>query len=129
MSEGFGKYHQPHHVEDKDFDASFTSTRMMINKQQEYRASSAFGMSTDGIPPPPDTIAMKEQRKQSTVVAGILSGVAGLLIGGPIVGVVAGFTCAVITKKNLKKKEKKMMTKYQKELAELLSPPSPLQAF
>ncbi|CAB9522979.1 expressed unknown protein [Seminavis robusta] len=100
-------------------------TSMMISKQQEHywEGTSACGAIINGIPPPPDTLSMKEERKQTVVVVGIFSGVAGLLLVGPVVGVVAGFTCAVVAKKKWKKKEKKALAKYQKELAEMLCPP------
>ena len=78
--------------------------------------------TVSSIPPPPDTQAMKQTRKQSTLVIGVASAVTGLLLGGPIVGVVAGFTTAAVTKRTMKKREKKALLKYQKELAETLSP-------
>lgn len=78
--------------------------------------------STSIIPPPPDTMAMKQTRKQSTFAIGVVSGVTGLLLGGPIVGAIAGFATAAVTKRTMKKREKKALSKYQQELAETLSP-------
>ena len=84
-------------------------------------ATTTTGMSSN-FPPPPDTVAMKEARKQSTVAVGVAGGVTGLLLGGPIVGAIAGFITAAVTKRTLKKREKKVLCKYQQELAEMLSP-------
>jgi len=75
-----------------------------------------------GIPPPPDTAAMKQSRKESTLAIGIATGITGFFLGGPIVGAVAGFTTAAVIKRSMKKREKNALNKYQKELAEMLSP-------
>lgn len=83
--------------------------------------SSSCGIANE-IPPPPDTWTMKQLRKQSTWAMGVATGVTGLLVGGPVLGVFAGFAGAVITKKKMKKRERKAIEKYQMDLAELLSP-------
>lgn len=97
--------------------------QMMISTKQESRTSEENGLHMNGLPLPPDILSMKEHRKQHTAVVGIICGFTGMLVGGPIVGVVAGFTCAVIAKKQWKKQEKKAVVNYQREVAGLLSPP------
>ena len=50
-------------------------------------------------------LQQKSERKRKTVFAGVLGGTAGLLVLGPVAGVALGAGCAIITKRNLKRKE------------------------
>jgi hypothetical protein len=50
-------------------------------------------------------LKMKRTRKRKTVLAGVVGGTAGLIVFGPVAGVALGACCAIITKKNLKRKE------------------------
>jgi hypothetical protein len=95
---------------------SLSPDQVMMITNQESRTPGE-------LPLLPDVLSMKERRKQNTAVVGIVCGLTGLLIGGPIVGVVAGFTCAVIAKKKWKKQEKKAADNFYREVAGLLSPP------
>ena len=92
----------------------FDPTRGNETMVSERRGESSIVCGVSGeMPPPPDTWSMKQQRKQSTVAMGVAGGLTGLLVGGPIVGFVTGFAGAVITKKKMKKREKKALEKYQ----------------
>jgi hypothetical protein len=97
-------------------------TTMLMNDDSivgDHKECIGTGLKAMGcsIPYPPDTASMKQTRKTSTFAVGVATGVTGLLVGGPVVGIVAG---AVVTKRVLKNKEQKALAKYQEELAEAL---------
>eukprot|EP00545_Synedropsis_sp_CCMP1620_P012302 CAMPEP_0119016942 /NCGR_PEP_ID=MMETSP1176-20130426/14860_1 /TAXON_ID=265551 /ORGANISM="Synedropsis recta cf, Strain CCMP1620" /LENGTH=164 /DNA_ID=CAMNT_0006970515 /DNA_START=173 /DNA_END=667 /DNA_ORIENTATION=+ len=63
-------------------------------------------------PPPPDTSHMKKKRRRKKVRAGVIGGIAGLLIGGPLGAVVLGLGSARISKRISKKEEERIWTEY-----------------
>jgi len=59
-----------------------------------------------------DLAKMKKKRKQKTICAGVIGGVAGMLIISPLFGIIVGTVSALVVKKSLKKKERRKLKKY-----------------
>jgi hypothetical protein len=66
--------------------------------------------------PKPDLSAMKKKRKRRTVAWGIVGGVAGLVVLGPLGAVAGGLMGALLTKARCKRREQRVMQCYQQKL-------------
>ena len=94
--------------------------------------------TTSTVVPPPnphDTIPvhellrlMKESRKRKTVVVGVVGGIVGLVILGPIGAIALGAGLAIATKSYLKRHELAIRRQYQNSLDQPVAIPSELKS-
>lgn len=111
---------EPEIVIDNVTDAPCFATAMAT--QVAAPESPAGGIKTTTktytVPPPPDTTQMKKRHKRKAIRAGVVGGIVGLLIGGPVGAIILGMGSVHMSKRISKKEEERIWAEYDEKVAQ-----------